>query len=440
MPVFASNIVKMLLGMRKKLFLLLCFAAIYYYFSTAPFLAKASPRRNIYFISHTIALMGGMETAMEIYTTRAGDTPSSVARRFGLSEAALIHANQLGDPRRLTAGLALLIPGRETAPQKAIEIGACVAPCIPDSVLQELLPCLSFLCPFAYRISPDGAIIPIETQRILHRAQAEHCPSLLALSNLGANGEYSSATAHALLSLPQSREQFFSCLFQELESGGYRGVYLNFAYLYPFDREIYNSFLLQLSQALHSRGLYLISALAPKEQENSEALLCAAHDYAVHGALADRVVLLSYDWGYSGSAPQAVSPVNRIVRVLDYACKLIPAGKLLLGLSNYGYNWNLPWRLGDCASPIAHASAVNLAISVGAEIKYDTAFQASYFSYCDSGGQRHIVWFEDPRSLLAKLKLLDSYGLAGICHWTVNRSYRPALSLIQSRYFPEVLL
>lgn len=377
---------------------------------------------------------------MEIYTTRAGDTISSVSRRFGLSETALIHANQLGDPRRLTAGLALLICSGDDAPQNPLEIGACVSPCVPDSVLQELLPSLSFLCPFAYRISPDGGLIPIETQRILHSAGALRCPSLLAVANLGVNGEYSSATAHALLSLPQSREKFFSCLFEELENGGYRGVYLNLAYLYPFDREIYNSFLLQLSQALHCRGLYLVSALAPKEQENSEALLCAAHDYAVHGALADRVVLLTYDWGYSGSAPQAVSPVNRIARVLDYACKLIPPGKLLLGLSNYGYNWNLPWRLGDSASPISHSSAVNLAISLGAEIKFDSAFQASYFSYCDSGGQRHMVWFEDLRSLLARLKLLDSYGLAGICQWAVNRIYRPALGLIQSRHFPEALL
>lgn len=225
-----------------------------------------------------------------------------------------------------------------------------------------------------------------------------------------------------------------------MEHGAYRGVLLNLSYLYPFDRENYNELLRLLSKALHEKGCYLFTALAPREEDSSESLLCAAHDYSAHGLYADRVVLLTFDWGYAGSAPQAVSPINRVRRVLSYAAGKLPAGKTLLGFSGMGYSWNLPWRQGEHASPISHASAVNLAVSTGAEIKFDSAFQASFFTYADSAGQRHVVWFEDVRSVQARLRLVDEYGLAGICHWASNRLHRPALRLIQSRYGAEALL
>jgi spore germination protein len=50
----------------------------------------------------------------------------------------------------------------------------------------------------------------------------------------------------------------------------------------------------------------------------------------------------SYEWGYTYGAPQAVSPVDRIRRVLDYAVTAMPAGKILMGFSNYAYDWTLP--------------------------------------------------------------------------------------------------
>ena len=77
---------------------------------------------------------------MEIYIARPGDSLGSAARRFGLPEGELAALNQLGDPRRLTAGLALLIPSPASAPAEPRELGACLSGTAPDSLLRELLP------------------------------------------------------------------------------------------------------------------------------------------------------------------------------------------------------------------------------------------------------------------------------------------------------------
>ena len=111
-----------------------------------------------------------------------------------------------------------------------------------------------------------------------------------------------------------------------------------------------------------------------------------------------------------------------------------------MGFSNYGYNWNLPWKQGDAARVIANAAALNLAISTGADVKFDQNAQAPFFTYTDSTGQRHVVWFEDARSVYARLQLVKEFGLAGISYWTINQLFRPGLLLLQSMYSVEKII
>ena len=66
--------------------------------------------------------------------------------------------------------------------------------------------------------------------------------------------------------------------------------------------------------------------------------------------------------------------------MLDYAVTVMPAGKILMGFSNYAYDWLLPWRQGQAARILSNAAAVELAISRGAEIKYDYTAQAPWFN------------------------------------------------------------
>ena len=50
------------------------------------------------------------------YTVKAGDTPSSIARMFGISSRELMTANNITDPRKLYIGRNLVIPAQGTSP------------------------------------------------------------------------------------------------------------------------------------------------------------------------------------------------------------------------------------------------------------------------------------------------------------------------------------
>ena len=377
---------------------------------------------------------------MQIYIVRPGDSLYSVARRFGTNESRLAEINQLSDPSRLAIGMSLVIPGGEEAARGSIEVNAYDYPNVSSEVLEETNPYLTYLCPFCYSARADGSLSGIDDGRLISIARSGQTAPLMVVTNLSESSGFSSDIAHSLLTDEAAQSALLENITAVLREKNYYGLNINFEYIYPFDRDSYSQFVARAAERMHALGYPVSTALAPKESAEQGGLLYTAHDYEAHGRYADRVVLMTYEWGYTYGSPQAISPVNRIRRVLDYAVTVMPTGKILMGFSNYAYDWLLPWRQGQAARILSNAAAVELAISRGAEIKYDYTAQAPWFNYADAAGRTHVVWFEDARSVVARLQLVGEYSLAGISIWTADKVYRPGLYALQSMYSVEKLL
>ena len=143
---------------------------------------------------------------------------------------------------------------------------------------------------------------------------------------------------------------------------------------------------------------------------------------------------MTYEWGFTFGPPRAVAPLNEVRKVINYAVSAIPRQKIFMGIPNYGYNWTLPYKPGTAATVVSNPGAVDLAYRVGASISYDPIAQAPYFRYYDKAGIQHEVWFEDARSILAKLSLANEYRLGGLSYWTIGR-YFPQNWLVQNSVY-----
>lgn len=119
--------------------------------------------------------------------------------------------------------------------------------------------------------------------------------------------------------------------------------------------------------------------------------------------------------------------------MLDYAVSVIPSEKIMMGMPNYGYDWTLPYMRGTAAQSVGFTQAAETALKYGAEIRYDEQSQTPYFNYTENGVQ-HVIWFDDARSIEAKLSLIDEYDLAGVSYWTVNRCYVTNWLVLQSMF------
>ncbi|MCI7302465.1 MAG: glycosyl hydrolase family 18 protein [Clostridiales Family XIII bacterium] len=131
----------------------------------------------------------------------------------------------------------------------------------------------------------------------------------------------------------------------------------------------------------------------------------------------------------------AVAPLNQVRRVLDYAVSEVPPDQLLMGIPNYGYDWTLPFVQGESrAEKISNDEAIARAERYGAEIFFDEQAQSPYYYYTDENGADHVVWFEDERSMRAKLALVSEYGLAGVSYWNIMDYFAAGSEVLREMY------
>lgn len=353
-------------------------------------------------IGQTIVVMEGTRQ----HTVRAGESLYSIARQYGTTVARLQAANQIANPALISPGMVLTIPS-DTEKLGTIDVNGYAFPNINMDVLRKTLPYLTYLSIFSYEVTTDGNFRTINDEPLIAAAREARVAPIMVITNLQEGGGFSSDIARAILTNEQVQDTLINNIIENLRTKNYSGLAIDFEYIYPEDRENYNNFLRKVVSRLRPLGYLITTALAPKNAADQPGLLYEAHDYPVHGALADHVILMTYEWGYTFGPPMAVAPINEVRRVLNYAISAIPRRKILMGIPNYGYNWTLPYVEGSRAATISNVGAVDLARRVGANIQYDQTAQAPFFHYYDANGREHVVWFDDARSIEAKLRLVN---------------------------------
>lgn len=376
----------------------------------------------------------------EAYTVVRGDTVYSIARRFGLSTRQLYQNNPaLGGRADLAVGETLVL-AYDDAPRRTVAANGYAYPSIDPALLEKVLPYLTYLTPFTYGITPTGALLPLGDTALLSAAARHRVAGLLHLSTLTEDGHFSSDRAAALLTDEAAQQRLTDALLDTLRTRHYYGLDVDFEYIPPALREAYAAFITRLRDALNPHGYPVLVALAPKTHADQAGLLYEAHDYALLGAAANAVLLMTYEWGYTYGPPMAVAPLPQVRAVLNYAVTEIAPEKIFLGVPLYGYDWTLPFVQGESrAGSLSPVAAVERALYYGAAIQYDETAQAPHYSYTDRVGRTHTVWFEDARSIEAKLLLVDEYGLQGAGFWELSRDFPQAWSVLSALYDIEVL-
>lgn len=366
------------------------------------------------------------------YILDEGQTLFSISQEYGVPLDELIKANPGLNPLNLRPGDTVMIPVARREKRRPILVNGYAYPSINTNSLNCVLPFLTFLSPFSYKLTPTAELVPPDDGDLIFRAQRSAVMPIMVVTNIFDKG-FSTEVLSGVLASEELQERLIGNILSELTGKNYYGVNMDIEYIAPDDRERYNAFLERLTERLHNEGFIVMSALAPKISADQPGVLYEAHDYAEQGRIVDYVIIMTYEWGYTYGPPLAVSPINEVRRVLDYAVTEIPPEKILMGMPNYGYDWTLPFMRGTPAQSVSLTQAVDLALRYGVEIQFDEQAQTPYFYYTDNGTQ-HVVWFDDPRSIDAKLQLIDDYRLAGASWWTVNRCYVPNWLVLQNMY------
>ena len=371
----------------------------------------------------------------QVHAVTAGETLASIAERYGTTVRQLWRNNwELGGGDALSVGQDLVISYFEERLGAALSNGYAY-PFIPRRLLAAELPYLTTLAPFTYGITAEGGLLPLADGALLEAARARGTLPVMHLSTLTEEGNFDTARATRVLTDYEVQGRLAAEVLQTVLRKDYAGLDVDFEYLPGQLAEAYAAFLSRLRRLLEPQGRFLWAALAPKTSPMQRGLLYEGHSYGAVAAAADGVLLMTYEWGYTAGPPMAVAPLPSVRAVLDYAVTEIPAEKIFLGVPNYGYDWPLPFVQGVTrAQSISNQRAIELAREHRIAIQYDRQAQSPFFHYTDAGGAVHEVWFEDARSLEAKLRLIAEYGFRGVGFWNVMRPFSQTWLVLDALY------
>ena len=202
------------------------------------------------------------------------------------------------------------------------------------------------------------------------------------------------------------------------------------------DTANHTAFVTALANALHAQGLTLIQSV-PASDGTAAYAYYDGYNYAALGAVSDWMQIMTYDevgpgWSSSpaGTWPGPDSGLDWTGRVMTYMTAAMPAGKILLGLPAYGYDFST----GQFQSWAADANYGTLGFTAyitskkaatGTEASSYTPY-ATWGSVTPQSGAwsgaiaQPALWYDNMASITAKAALVPKYQLGGTGIWAMG--------------------
>jgi GH18 family chitinase len=203
---------------------------------------------------------------------------------------------------------------------------------------------------------------------------------------------------------PENRSGFVKNILQFVEDHNLDGVDVDIeGNLLPYIRERYNPFVIELRQALHSKGKGMTSALgATRVHESISQEALEAYDF---------INVMVYDktgiWRPNDIGPH--SPWSYAVDAVQFwtVDKNIPPDRITLGVPFYGFDFTPPARYIDYSEIIAGNPAL---------------------AYVDSTGMRYYNGIP----MIAKKTAMAKKSLGGVMIWEISSDVTGDLSLLRA--------
>ena len=281
--------------------------------------------------------------------------------------------------------------------------------------LQEHQGLIDELSPLWYRLRGDGTLDAEVDGEALELVREEGI-KVIPLVALAGN------KSSVVFTDPVVREAAVANISRVVRENGYDGINLDLEMIktagrdYSAEREGLASLLMELHQELKPLGKRLDVCVTPPVEPPSH--LAPLYDLPKLAQAVDRIVLMTYDFRHSGSAPGPVAPLPWVEANLKEVLSMGTAPeKVSLGAAAYGYDWTVG---GTRAVARGSREIGELAAERGVQVSWDRESQVPYINYSDPQIGDRVVWFENGASAAKKFEMVKKYKLAGCSFWRLG--------------------
>ncbi|HXB65165.1 MAG TPA: fibronectin type III domain-containing protein [Solirubrobacteraceae bacterium] len=217
------------------------------------------------------------------------------------------------------------------------------------------------------------------------------------------------------LNEPSDREAMIDHLVSLCESNGYQGIQVDFEGAPPTEREPFTTFITLLAGRLHAIGDKLSTVVTAKTSNVTSGRAAMYNDAAL-AEVSDWVFVL--DWGlhWTTSTPGGLAELPWFTKVADYVATMPDRNKFVLGMPLYGLDWPGGGGPANPATALEYANVVAEESQWATVGEWEPTAAEPHFSYTDSNGVPHTVWYMDQQAIAVRAQLAESLGL-GIGLW-----------------------
>lgn len=222
------------------------------------------------------------------------------------------------------------------------------------------------------------------------------------------------------------RERIINQLVASAIEYGFDGINIDFEYITEDIADDYIQFIRELSVKCRINGIILSVDCKVPEASNE------FYNFKAQGEVVDYMILMAYDEHYgtdSGAGSVASLPwvTNGVINMIED----VQASKVVLALPFYTRIWTEdPDGNVIGVSSVDMDSAISALASAGVEAVWVDNFGQNYGEYNDADGNVVRIWLEDSMSLEEKLKLINTYNIAGISCWRLGLENNDIWNLI----------
>lgn len=232
------------------------------------------------------------------------------------------------------------------------------------------------------------------------------------------NANLSSRVSNDLISSEEAIDNFIINILSYLNQENYYEICIDIEGVKYKKKEKYTEFIRKLSDVLHHNGYSLNIVVPAKSENNQDSTWSGAYDYSSLSEIVDKIIIMAYDFHWSGGPPGPIAPLSWVQDVIDYAIIEVPLEKLYIGIGLYGYDWVI--NNEDRAKGLVYSQIMKLSSKYSAKVEWDQESQSPYLKYNENDSE-HEVWFENKESISKKLKLVEEFHLEGLVFWRLGQ-------------------
>ncbi len=273
------------------------------------------------------------------------------------------------------------------------------------------------ISPGFYRLSRDGALAGQNQPAITDFARARGIKVIPMIQNDPVLDNFNQIIGN------QARSNaLIEAIAQQVINHNFEGIHIDFENLNAASEKLLTDFMRRLFNRLNPLNKLTTMAVVARTPASTSEFK-AAYNYPALAPFTDLVTVMTYDFAWPGGPPGPVAPLKMQETVMNYAISCFGAEKLLLGIPFYGYDWNITRRqLDPKVTAVSHTfnDTLDLQRQHNGTFGYDSAAETPFLDYVKDG-DKHRVWFENARSISAKLQLLKRLKVRGLAAWRLGQ-------------------